>query len=500
MLSNKAGLRGALAVLGALALAAGAWRPAAAMSLDNQTRLKAYFPTLGKVTYDLYAPLGGPEVAAALLDDGGGPSSGTLHVVRVAPDGKIETLLTKPLTNAGLSHRQPFTFLLTGKHLLTYPTVLEKDASGRAHERGDLSVYDLLADGGPRLLFSLPDVEDLGYQPAGALSNDNLLRQPSAHFLNRMGVLPVKYDYFRLSYDPQIGQYRLFHHLTALPDADTVAAANKNDRALAAYYAGYMMDATRDLDQASQLAEADQTTIYHNQDYIKSELDDLAAQGHLMPDQPYDDALLAFWQGDYRLVLRILDQRHGDEQKQYTDEELAMLGISLAGLRRWPEADKVTGELAQRRFVYMGDYVYELVKVAEYEQLPQVVTIQLRNLQGVDPGNPGLVAALARVLERNGKVPQAEAMLAHYLDNNLGSGRSLLPARLQLYSIYFEGGDTSAMSRLSRDALKSHSGSLRGFVDLADYLDFRGVFTDVPLEAGEHMKAPDKPLDTLSIQ
>jgi hypothetical protein len=486
-----------LVLLGVLALAALAARPAQAMSLDNQTRLKAYFPTLGKVKYDLYAPLGGPEVAAALIDGAGGTD--TLYVVKADDGGKFNTILTKPLTTSGLTKRQPFTFLLTGKHLLTYPTVRETDAMGRAHERGDLSVYDLTAEGGPRLLFSLPDVVDLGFQPAGAMSNDNLLRQPSRHFLNSLGVLPVKYDYYRLSYDPKIGQYRLFHHLTTLDGSDKDEAANNNNRAVAAYYAGYMMDATRYLEKATQLAEVGQNTMYHNQDYIKSEIDDLAAQGRLMPELKYDDALLAYWQGDFNLVLRLLNQRLGDSLAQYSDEEAALLGIALAGQRRWPEADKVTAALAQRHPAFIGDYAYELVKVAEYQQLPQVVTIQLRNLQGLDPGHPGLTAALSRVLLRNGQVPQAESMLVHYLNSNNSAAREMLPVRFQLYGIYSAGGDTAAMARLSQEALNSHSGSLRGFVDLADYLDLHGAFRDIPLEERERLKAPTKPLDTLTF-
>jgi hypothetical protein len=131
--------------------------------------------------------------------------------------------------------------------------------------------------------------------------------------------------------------------------------------------------------------------------------------------------------------------------------------------------------------------------------LPQVVTIQLRNLQGLDPGHPGLTAALSRVLLRNGQVPQAESMLVHYLNSNNSAAREMLPVRFQLYGIYSAGGDTAAMARLSQEALNSHSGSLRGFVDLADYLDLHGAFRDIPLEERERLKAPTKPLDTLTF-
>src|ERR1051325_5748411 len=120
-----------------------------------------------------------------------------------------------------------------GRHLLTYQSHRQDAPDGQPHEVGDLTVYDLTAKGGPRSVFGVQGVEDLGYQTTEAQSYDSLLRQPSHHFLNRGGTLPLKFDYYRLSFDPQIGQYRLFHHLAMSTAASTDEAANENNHAVA---------------------------------------------------------------------------------------------------------------------------------------------------------------------------------------------------------------------------------------------------------------------------
>lgn len=484
MRSGIAGLMIGLVVLGAAADRAWALDP------DKRELMKKHFAELGSVKYELFAPLGGLDVGAVLLQGSG--NADELRVVKLQPSGGFNTVYAGSLTSAGLSGRQPFTFLQAGQHLLTYPTVAHKGPGGTTDELGDLTVYDLSGDGAARMIFTIPGLVNLGVQASGALSNDNIIRQPSRHFLNTGGRLPVKYDYFRLSFDSSIGQYRIYHHLTPMPNGMVEEAANFNNRSLADYYAGRMMDATRGLERATMLSETNQSTVYRNQDLIKSELDDLAAQSRFVKDRPNDDALLAFWQGDFNLVVRLIGARPEASRRGL---DLAMLGIALAQLRRWPEADRITGVLAENRYEYLGDYAAELLKVAESQKLPPVIEIQLKALERFDPGHPMLEAALSRVLLRGGQSAQAEGRLLSYLSRNATSGRDLGPVRLQLYELYNQTADQAGMDRLVKAAMTGHGGYLRGFVALADYLDFRGAYTDVPLEERDRIKAPKTPLD-----
>ncbi len=63
--------------------------------------------------------------------------------------------------------------------------------------------------------------------------------------------------------------YVLTLPLMALPDAASVDAANLNNRAIYNYYRGNLQEASRLLEQADGLADADQATILHNQAMIK---------------------------------------------------------------------------------------------------------------------------------------------------------------------------------------------------------------------------------------
>jgi hypothetical protein len=134
-------------------------------------------------------------VGGAIIPAGEG---GTLHIARVQ-DGRVGELLSVALPQ--LNRKPPFTFLLTGMHLMVYPTREWTDAGGRSHQRGDLQIYDLVSADTPQQVFELKDVCDVNFQPGGSLSTEYLVAQPSRHFLNRFGLLPVKHDYCWLRFN-----------------------------------------------------------------------------------------------------------------------------------------------------------------------------------------------------------------------------------------------------------------------------------------------------------
>jgi len=484
----------ALAVCLVLAVSGG---PAWAMSEANQKLLKEHYDGLGEVRYALFAPLGGPEIGAAVIGGtvlpGGGVQGAQLWVMRVEKGGTLTTLLNEPLST--FTKRAPFTFLLTGRHLLTYPTAEWVDGRGLSHRRGDLTIRNLEAEGGPKIVYQLRDVVDLSFQAGGALSGDNLLWQPVVHFLNTGARLPVRNVYFSLTLDSAKGEYKLSRHLTCLPDAATVDAANLNNRAVYCYSEGWLSDATRLLEQASVVSEADQSVISHNQAMIRSELTDLAEQGNLLPDRRFDEALMYFWQGDFAACLRVLDARR---HTGLGDDDLAMSGIALACVRRWPEVDRVTVELEHRAYAQLADYLAELVRVALRQGFFDVASTYLRALEAVDKRHPAYAALYATLLARMGNTADAENLLEQYLAAHPGGSVNAMP-RYQLFQLYKGRGNEAGCQTLIADALVGPVFDLMGYVELADYFDFSSALIPVPAEERERLQMPDHPLDQLEI-
>jgi hypothetical protein len=137
-----------------LAVTAG-WHSAWAATAADITLLKTYFQGLGEVQYDSYAPLSSPDqpVGGAVIAAGG---SGTLHIARIE-NGRATELMSVPLPEIG--RRPPFTFLLTGMHLMVYPTREWTDADGLAHQRGDMQIFSLVGPAGhcrPRICCPSP--------------------------------------------------------------------------------------------------------------------------------------------------------------------------------------------------------------------------------------------------------------------------------------------------------------------------------------------------------
>jgi len=470
-------------VLMLTALAVLAAAPAQAISEKNRVALAKHFAELGPVKHELYAPLGGPEVGAAVIEG----TSPRMEVVLV--NGKeFKTLLT--LGVPAVTEQSPFTFLLTGMHLLTYPTVDWTDSAGPVHHRGDLAIYDLSAKDQPKKLFELQDVLDLTFAAAGSLTPEGLLWQPSRHFLNTGEILPVKNNYFRLALNQETGEYQLYMHLTALPDAATVDSANINNRALLYYNEGRLFEASRLLEQAAQLAESNQSVVLRNQALINSELDDLDAQGNLLPDKPFDEGLAYYWEGDYGACLRVMENR-----QNFSDTQLAMLGLALAQVKRWPEVDRTTVELERRKVPFLADYLSELVKIARFERFDEIANVYLLALQVTDKDCPGYAANLAAMYVLSGDTARAEQLLEDYLSKHAASERNLSEPRLTLFTLYHQRANQAGCEQLLKDAQAGMQSDLNGLVQLLDFVDYSAAMTDVPLAPSDRIKAPKKPLE-----
>lgn len=514
---------------------------AQAISVKNEARLMEHFTGLGQVHYSLFAPLGGPEVGGAVIDDGDG--TGRLVIARVEKDAILE-LLTEGLSE--LSDKPPFTFLFTGHHALVYPTRSWTDTRGVKHRRGDLVIYDITMQDTPLELFALKDVCDIMFQAGGALSADNLLRQPSSHFLNSSSMLPVKYNYCQLSFEPAPAKadserpstdapqvdssgeaetgddgnegaqqpeqaasashseapeytYVLSLPLKPMANAASVDAANLNNRAIFNYYRGRLLEATRLLTQADNIAESNQNVILRNQSLINSELDDLGAQARLMPGVPFDEALQYYWQGDYLGLLRIMDIRRN---LGMSDNDYALLGLALAHEKRWPEVDRVTVELERRGWPLLADFLWELNKIAEvqgFTEIDGIANQRLLALEAIDTNHPGYIAGLARLLRRTGQEQQAVHVLGNYVFNPVNADIDLSEPRWELYQMRYHKADQIGCDQLIESARAGPILNLLGYVQLVDFIDYSTALTDVPIDHSGRMKVPEYPLETFGV-
>lgn len=464
--------------------------PAWAASEENRAKLAKHFASLGTVHYELFAPLGGAEAGGAVIGD---DTHAQLFIARVS-EGRVEELICESVESA--DGKPPFTFLLIGAHALVYPTREWTDADGKAHRTGDLTVYDIITKDAPRKMLEIKEVVDLSFQAGSAKSTDNLLWQPDPHLLNNNGVLPVKYNYNRLSYDPERNEYRLYQHLTALPDAATVQAANMNNRAIVRYRAGDLLGASQLLTQADSIASADQSVIGRNQALLNSEIEDLADQGRMFEDRPYDEALQYFWQGDWSGVLRVTQARG---QYGLTDLESALVGLALAHEKRWPEVDRVTLDLEQRGAPFFTDYLWELAKIAYDHGFTDIANTRVLALEALDPRHPGHAVGHSRLLRAMGETEQGEQVLERYLLDPGNAGRNLSEPRLELYSLYYKRANLSGCSQLVEDALRAPVTDLLAYVRLLDFVDLSTALADVPMDSSGRIPAPERPLETFGV-
>ena len=460
-----------------------------AINKQNRALLEEHFKSRGQVEYQLYTPLGGPEIGGAVLKSSAESGQTETLVCRV-DKGSIQTVYTQMMRHHGA--RPPFTFLMTGQHMLTYPTTEWTDERGRRHQRGDLQIYDLAAEGGPKVIFTMADVCDVAVGPVGPEATINLLWQPSPHFLNREGVLPTKYSYTRLIYDEATREYVLRNHIETLSEAGSLDAANLNNRAVFYYQMGNLQEAASLLERAAIAAEYDQTTVLHNQSMIKGEIAELEQQHDLAPDTPWDEARMYFFQGDYTAVVRIMTDRLTQTSNP---DDLAMLGIALAHKKRWPEADGVTIQLEKLAPNYFTDYLYEMFQIALYQGHPNVASAYLKVLEIEDRTQPGFAAGTAELQSRAGQNAEAKSTLEKYLSAHASSERDLQPARFQLFRIYYAAGNIAGCEQLMREALRGPVVRIANYTDLADYTDLSSSLSDIPLDTTDRMEAPEQPLE-----
>lgn len=470
---------------------------AAAANQDTQRILGEFFAKQGVVVAVAYPPISGAELGAAVIAppaaaDATSKAPLQLSVARLAGRGDVQQVLLEALPAAnGIAQ---FALLMNGKHLMTYPTTEWKDAAGVTHLRGDLVIRDLEAEGGVKVLYELKDVIDLGLPSASVQYSDCLLWQPLPHFLNTRGVLPVRNSYVHLSFNPELNEYALYQHLTALPDAGTVESANLNNRALLYYRLGNLGEAARLLEQAYALAEDDQSVIAHNQELVKSEIDELGRQFARSEGRAVDRPLMYFWQGDYAACLGELAPR---QQAGLSDTDCAMAGLAMAYEKRWRDVDKLSIDLERRKVPFLAEYIGQLVLIADMQGYPDIASPYMRALAAIGAQSPVYAALYAESLERQGKAPDAESVLQQFLSTHPGGSINAQP-RLKLYELYSRRGNKSSCEQLQKDALAAPVTDLLGYVLLADYLDLSAARKPVRTD-NNGLLAPQKPLDVFGI-
>src|SRR5690606_19113444 len=158
-------------------------------------------------------------------------------------------------------------------------------------------------------------------------------------------------------------------HLELLPDNGLVESARYNNRAVYHYQLDDLTNAIAAIGKANIITDRDQSVILSNTDLLKSELADLEFQASQNPATVVDEARMYYWTGQYQSALRVLETR----QRHMSDSDWAMSGLCMARLKRWPEADNITAELKRRGVSWLGDYLSDLMKIAEIQQLPRVL-------------------------------------------------------------------------------------------------------------------------------
>ncbi|MCC7477997.1 hypothetical protein IT575_06010 [bacterium] len=481
-----------LLVCAAVLVAAGL-RPAYAISQVNRENLEKYFRSKGEVSYELYAPFGGPEVGIAVYESGGTARMEVAQLLGKNGKGKATTLLSETLM--GPPARPPFTFLLSGAHLLTYTTKPFTDAYGSPGVIGDMVIRDLTGKEGPKVVFELRDVANLQFQPGSDAYGESVIWQTQPCFLNSAGRLPVKHSYARLVYNLETGNYELRQPLAALPDASTDDSANDNNRAIIHYRLGRLGNASALLEDAVITAEYNQSSVVRNKSLVDSEIEDFARQSNV-PGRAFDEALMYFYQGQYKACLRELENR---KSVGYGPVDYGMMGLALAHERRWPQADRCTEVLLQNKAPFVAEYLAMLVEIARYQGFPDIASSQLRRLEAVAPKSPEFAAELATLLIETGDEPGAERVLERCLNSNTINTSSLSSSRRVLYGLYqgrayFDG---------CRDLIRASATpllDLAGYVDLLDFQDLSSALKGVELEQRDRIVAPDEPLDGLVLQ
>jgi hypothetical protein len=465
--------------------------PAAAITADNRERLEEHFAELGEVAFESYAPLGGPEVGCAVVSSGSGASH-TL-VVAVIEKGKITELLAKPVADLD---GKPYTLLNSGRHVMLYITRPWMSPDGDPRRLGTLQIYELLTTGGPRLLYELPDVCDLHFMPEGSRADEHLLWQEAPHFINGFGMLPRKNNYAVLAYDPAENEYTLRHHMLLLPDEANDQGAAYNNRAVAVQRSHQLRAASYLLSEANNIAQYYQGTIMHNQALVRSEMNDFETQLERFSGRPSSEALMYYWQGDYAGVLRLLDAR---QSSGFSELDQVLLGLSLAGEKRWREADMVTARIVERMPHYTGDYIWELVRTAQLQNFPDIALRLLEELYAVDPEHPGYITGITRLMRRQGEREAALELLDDYVLDPLNRDRMLRDPRRELYGMYLQEGNVAGCDRLEAQVLSQPLEDLLAYVDLVDYIDFNKALIEIELDRSDRITAPEKPLEHLGF-
>ncbi|MDQ3022818.1 MAG: hypothetical protein M3R04_00310 [bacterium] len=479
--------------------------PALATSKQNVERFVKHFESLGSVRYKTFAPLGEdllgtmfPEIGVAEIGEG---SASKLVVVRANKGGKggIETLISEPFVSSGSG--ADFGLLAAGNHLITYTSQPWTDGRGVEHVRGDLQVRDLTSAGGVKQLFLLKDAVDVGFKIGSQKFQDNLVWQPLLHFLNGGERLPRRFVYNRLAWDEVSSGYKLVHHLTALPEAGTVLAANLNNKGILYYRAGHLREAERWFSEATTQATTEQSIVLHNTELVGVEMEDISRQGRKRPEQVYDEALMAYWRGEFDDALLQLSSRGAS----IGEFDYALLGLALAQQRRWPEVDGVTERLARKSLSPSGrgkqfyaDYLGEVARIAllQGRRMNEVAGRYLKALEATDKGHPAYVEGIAELMVRGGQTAEVESMLERQIDLAPGDV-DLMRYFTKLFTLYQSSGRSTSM--LLADASEGPLHNIGGYVDMLDYYDLRPALTDLQYQGENTIDVSGGPLDSFGL-
>ena len=435
---------------------------------------------------ELYTPFGGPEVGVAVYESAGQPRLEAAQLLGKHGKGKVTTLLSEALQ--GELSRAPFTFMHSGAHLLTYTARPFVDAYGSPGQLGSLTIRDLTGEDGPQVLFELRDVANLQFQPGADSYGESFIWQTTPSFLNSGGRLPVKHSYARLLFNPVTKSYEMHQALAALPDASIDESARiLNNRAIIHYRLGRLAAASGLLEDAAIMAEVNQSVVLRNKALVDSEIEDFAQQSNV-PGRPFDEALMYFYQGNYKACLRILDARKANG---YGPIDFGMMGLALANERRWPQSDRCTEVLMQQQVPFLAEYLGQLVEIARYEGFPEIAAAQLRKLETVAPSSPQFAAELATLMLETGDNQGAEKVLERSLNGKSSNLPALSPPRRVLFGLYQSRAYFDGSEDLIRD-----SGSplldLAGYMDLVDFQDLSAAMQNVELERNERILGPQR--------
>lgn len=339
----------------------------------------------------------------------------------------------------------------------------------------DIEIYDLVENPGQKL-FELKDVVEPGMEVVTPTSL--LVWQKDPFYLNR-NSFPLKYNYFTITFFPETGEYKFGHHLhkiTSVPDDD---GAILNNRAVQLYLQGELKSALSKLEDASLIASGERITIGQNIRFLEAEIEALKRQGEssternleepsqnpngagttpaIPPLQPFNRSKLYYLLGDYDAAVMQLDLGTG----KYLPDSLALLGLSYARKKDYPNLQRVTRVLINKHYPFLNDYFEEVCKIFFYNRDLKALQAYLEVLEKANPLSPTLNYLKAAVLVDSGRLAFAKELLLKYIERADNTGSDLALVKEYLFEIASVTGDYQLAERMKREVINSVKYDLR---------------------------------------